>query len=138
MFRQSLLAAAVSGLWLTSLYPALAAAQPQQPAVKPAPKSEPIYGYGMMSPQERDEYSARMRNARSAQERQSIRDEHHTTMQARARERGVTLPDRPRGAGPGARGGPPESMGPGSGPRAPGMGPRGPGYGPGERKGPPG
>jgi hypothetical protein len=110
---------------------------------KPAAKSEAIYGYQMMTPQERDEYRARMRNAASAAERQAVRDEHHAAMAERAKERGLTLPDRPTGAGPygpgqgrgpgGAGPGGP-GMGPGGmGPRGPGMGPggRGPGYGPG-------
>ena len=104
-------------------------------------KSEPIYGYQMMTPQERDEYRARMRNARTAAERQTIRDEHHTAMVERAKERGLTLPDRPTGAGPYGPG-----RGPGgAGPRGPGMGPgmgpgsggpRGPGAGPSEGYGP--
>jgi hypothetical protein len=72
-----------------------------------------------MTPQERNEYRQRMRNATSAQERERIRAEHHTQMQARAQERGVTLPEAPParrgpamgggmapgGTGPGARGG---------------------------------
>lgn len=111
----------------------------------PAQKSEPIYGYRMMTDPERDEYREKMRNARTAEDRQSIRDEHHQQMQARAKERGVTLPDAPRGPRPGAgsgRGpgmGPGAGMGPGDG-RGSGMGPggsgKGPGYGPGSGMGP--
>jgi hypothetical protein len=135
-FRRHLLVAAIAGT-LTAI--AGSAAVSAQPADQPAPKSEPIYGYQLMTPQERDEYRAKMRNARSAGERQAIRDEHHSAMQARAKERGLTLPDRPRGtgpygtgqgrgpgAGPGARMGPPEG-------RGPGMRSRGPGYGPGAK-----
>ena len=102
-------------------------------ADQPAPKSEPIYGYRMMNDQERNEYRDRMRNARSADERQAIRDEHRKLMETRAKERGVTLPQ-PRG--PGA-GGPGAGKGPGYGPqgKGPGYGPqgKGPGYGPGPR-----
>lgn len=100
-------------------------------ADQPAPKSEPIYGYRMMNDQERNEYRDRMRNARSTEERQAVRDEHRKVMEARAKERGVTLPE-PRGPrGPGA-GGP--GYGPGAG-KGPGYGPqgKGPGYGPGPR-----
>ena len=103
-------------------------------AEQSTPKSEPIYGYRMMSDQERNEYREKMRSARSGQERQAIRDEHRKLMEARAKERGVTLPG-PRGGGPGAAMGPGAGMGPGGGmgPRA-GMGPgKGPGYGPGPR-----
>jgi len=101
-------------------------------AEQSTPKSEPIYGYRMMSDQERNEYRERMRNARSGQERQAVRDEHRKLMEARAKERGVTLPEPrgPRAGGPGRRGGGPgAAMGPGA-----WMGPgRGPGYSPGPR-----
>ena len=65
----------------------------EQPAGAPAGPSEPIYGYRMMNDQERNEYREKMRGARSADERQVVRDEHHKLMEARARERGVTLPE---------------------------------------------
>lgn len=83
----------------------------------------PIYGSQMMTPEERDAYRQRMRDANTFEEREKIRAEHHAAMQARARERGMTLPDVPPDRGPG--------MGPGRGAGAgPGMG-MGPGYGPG-------
>lgn len=94
-------------------------------AAESAPrKSEPIYGYRMMNDQERNDYRDRMRNARSADERQAIRDEHRKLMETRARERGATLPE-PRGPGGGM--GPGRGMGSGG-----GMGPGG-GKGPGPR-----
>lgn len=81
---------------------------------------EQVYGSQLMTQQERNEYSARMRAAKTEQERERIRAEHHKQMQVRAKERGVTLPDEPpaRGGGMGPGGG---GMGPGSG----GMGPGG-------------
>ncbi len=91
------------------------------------PQKEPIYGSRLMSPQERLEHRERMRNAATAEEREQVRLEHHQAMQARAKARGITLPDKPRaGAGPmgpgtGSGGG----MGPGSG-MGPGGGARGP------------
>jgi hypothetical protein len=135
--RRKLLAAAVAGA--LSIVAGAATAAEQAAAQQPAVKSEPIYGYQMMTPQERDEYREKMRNAGSAAERQAIRDEHHAAMVARAKERGLTLPDRPTGAGPY---GPGAGRGPGgAGPRGPGMGPggggpRGPGMGPPEGYGP--
>lgn len=81
---------------------------------------EQIYGSQLMTPQERASYRKRMQSAKTAQEREQIRAEHHGQMQARAKERGVTLPDEPP-----ARGG---GMGPGMG--GPGMGSGG-GMGPG-------
>lgn len=105
---RKLTAAAVAAALMALAIPAHAAEE------APKPKSEPIYGYRMMTDQERNEFRERMRNAKSAEERQAIRDEHHKAMQARAKERGVTLPDQPRGPGAG----------------------KGPGYGPGGGKGP--
>ena len=129
--KRRLLAVAVAGLFTTLAGPAVLA---QETPGKPAGKSEAIYGYQMMTPQERDEYRAKMRNAASTTERQAIRDEHHAAMVARAKERGVTLPDRPTGAGPY---GPGQGRGPGgAGPGGPGMG-SGMGMGPGGRGGPP-
>ena len=54
-----------------------------------------VYGSQLMTRQERAQYRAKMRAAKSAQEREQIRKEHHKRMQARAKERGVTLPDEP-------------------------------------------
>jgi hypothetical protein len=85
-----------------------------------------VYGWQLMTQQERAEYRARMRNLRTAQEREQFRLEHHERMQERARARGITLPDEPP-----ARGGP--SMGPGGQGMGPGGGGGGPGGGPGGR-----
>lgn len=60
-----------------------------------------IYGSQLMTQQERLEYRNRMRAAQSEEERQQIRNEHHQTMQERARERGLTLPDAPPAGGGG-------------------------------------
>ena len=70
-----------------------------------------VFGSQLMTKQERNEYRSKMRAAKTAQEREQIRAEHHERMQVRAKERGVTLPDEPpaRGSGMGAGGG----MGPG-------------------------
>jgi hypothetical protein len=85
------------------------------------PMQERMYGYELMTPQERTEYQARMRALNTEQEREAFRLEHHKKMQERAKAQGKTLPDAPPGMGPGM-------MGPGGGK---GMGPgggRGPGY----------
>lgn len=89
-------------------------------------KQEQIYGSQLMTQQERAEYRAKMRAAKTAEELEKIRSEHHEHMKERAKERGVTLPDEPParggGMGPGAGG-----MSPGSGGMVPGggMGPGG-------------
>jgi uncharacterized membrane protein YgcG len=72
-----------------------------------ANQEEQIYGSQLMTQQERNEYQAKMRAAKTAEERERIRNEHHKEMRERARARGVTLPDEP----PSRRGG----MGPGGG-----------------------
>jgi len=81
---------------------------------------EQVYGSQLMTWQEREEYHNRMRAAKSAEEQERIRNEHHERMQERAKAQGLSLPDMPppRGAGmgPGGRG-----MGPGSGGMGGGM-----------------
>ena len=62
---------------------------------------EMIYGYQLMTPNERIEYMRRIHSARSFEERDRLRLEHHRIMQERARKRGLLLPDMP---GPGPRG----------------------------------
>jgi hypothetical protein len=68
-------------------------------------RDQDIYGSQLMTAQERNEYRNRMRAAKTQQEREQIRNEHHERMKARAKERGVTLPDTPppygKGMGPG-------------------------------------
>jgi hypothetical protein len=83
-----------------------------------------IYGSQLMTQQERNAYRNQMRAAKTYEEQQRIRNEHHKQMQARAKERGVTIPDQPPAHGMGG------GMGPGPGPGG-GMGPGGGGMGPG-------
>ena len=71
--------------------------QGKAPAKKPS-SAVPIYGSQLMTPEERTAYRDKMRSAKTAKEREEIREEHHKEMQARAKERGVTLPDKPQGA----------------------------------------
>lgn len=76
-----------------------------------------VFGSQLMTRQERNEYRNRMRTAKTAEEREQIRAEHHERMKVRAKERGVTLPDDPpaRGMGPGGAMSPGGGMGPGGG-----------------------
>ena len=76
-----------------------------------------VFGSQLMTRQERNEYRNRMRSAKTAEEREQIRAEHHERMMVRAKERGVTLPDDPPARGSGM-------MGPGGG-MGGGMGPGG-------------
>lgn len=84
------------------------AADPE-PAQEKAPmqKEEQVYGSQLITPQERAEHRAKMRAAKTAEEREQIRKEQHKLMQERAKARGLTLPDEPPAMGGG--------MGPGGG-----------------------
>ena len=53
----------------------------------------------LMTPEERTALQGKMRNAKTAEERQQIAAATHAEMQKRAKEKGITLPE---GRGPGA------------------------------------
>jgi hypothetical protein len=76
-----------------------------------------IYGYQLMTQQERDAHRNKMRAAKTYEEQQRIRNEHHKQMQERAKAQGKTLPESPppRGAGGGMGPGGGGGMGPGGG-----------------------
>jgi len=83
-------------------------------SVMPVQAAEQVYGWQLMTQQERDEYRSKMRSLKTAEEQERYRLEHHKMMQERAKQRGVTLPDVP---GPQNKGmGPGNGMGPGKGP----------------------
>ena len=84
---------------------------------------ERIYGSELMTEKERNEYRQRMRSAKTEQEREKIRTEHHNRMLARAKERGVKIPDEPPVKGGGM--GPGRGMGPGAGGMGGGAGGKG-------------
>lgn len=137
---QGLLAA----LALTVALPALAQDQTRtqtttQEQMQEQMRDQQMYGYQLMTPEERDAYRERMRNAATAEEQERIRAEHHEQMTQRAQQRGVTLPDEPppRGSGMnrGSGMGPGGSMGPGGTGSGGRMGPGG-GMGPGDSMGP--
>lgn len=88
-----------------------------------------VYGWQLMTPAERAAFQQQMRNAKSDQEREALRLQHHEQMKKRAAEQGVSLPDAPLRQG-GAMG-PGSGMGPGT-----GMG-QGKGMGPGGKRQPP-
>jgi len=91
----------------TMLLPGLVSEAMAQERVPPgkeqAKDQEYIYGSQLMTEQERAEHRAKMRAAKTDQEREKIRLDHHKKMQARAKERGMIMPDEPppRGGGKG-------------------------------------
>lgn len=54
-----------------------------------------VYGWQLMTPEERQTYRNKMRSLKTPQERDALRMQHHAEMQKRAQERGQTLPDMP-------------------------------------------
>jgi hypothetical protein len=75
---------------------------PTQPKTQPKTQQQVdvvtkkgMYGKDLMTAEENAEYRARLQAAKTAEERDTIRSEHHELMQERAKERGVTLLDRP-------------------------------------------
>jgi Spy/CpxP family protein refolding chaperone len=99
---------------------ASAFAQTQAPVAPTAPtQAERVYGYQLMTPEERAAYQEQMRAASTWEERQKMRDAHRALMDQRAKEKGVTLAE-PRGPRYGAGSGPGPHGGPGAGPRGDG------------------
>jgi len=82
------------------------------PANTASAQEAPVYGSQLMTEQERLEYRERMRAARTPEEREQIRLDHHARMQERAEEMGVTLPDGPPMSGMGQGMGRGQGMGP--------------------------
>jgi hypothetical protein len=70
----------------------------------------PVYGGQLMTEQERIEYRNTLRNAKTSEEREQLRMQHHQRMQERAKAKGLVLPEEPP-AGSGMRQG--GGMGPG-------------------------
>jgi hypothetical protein len=92
----------------------------QKPEAAKPQSNECVYGWQMMTPEEMTTHHAAMLAAKTPAERQAVRNAHHAQMVARAKQRGVTLPDQPgppgctmgpgmmgggRGMGPGMMGG---------------------------------
>lgn len=50
------------------------------------------WGYQLMTPQERTEHQAKMRSFKTYDECKAYQEENHKQMEARAKEKGVTLP----------------------------------------------
>ncbi|MHB8989667.1 MAG: hypothetical protein ACYC6S_12910 [Desulfobulbia bacterium] len=112
MLKKLMMLSAIIAVLALSL--GVAAAADQERTQQQIQKQEQIYGSQMMTQQEREEYRLKMRAAKTVEEREKLRKEHHERMKTLAKERGVTLPDEPPamggGMGPGGGG-----MGPGSG-----------------------
>lgn len=106
MFKHTLISASLAAFCaFTSVAWAVDSQQTQD--------KEVVYGSQLMTQQERIEFRDKLRAAKTQEERDQIRAEHHAKMQARAKEKGVTLPDAPPAGGMGGGMGPGRGMGPG-------------------------
>ncbi len=110
MFIRTIAISLFAGALAVSAGPLFAADQVRDQKQDQMQDQERIYGSQLMTLKERNAYRAKMRAAKTAKDRERIRNEHHEQMKMRAKERGVTLPDMPPAAGGGM-------MGPGGGMR---------------------
>jgi len=53
-------------------------------------------GWSMMTPQERSEHQAKMRSMTNADECKAYMEQHHQQMVARAKDKGLKMPEQPR------------------------------------------
>lgn len=65
------------------------------PSLSIAAESSPIYGHQLMTQEEMAAHRAKMRNAKTEQEREQIRQQNHELMRQRAKEKGVPFSDTP-------------------------------------------
>ncbi len=105
MLRRTLVITAISGILAFTGGSALADDKEGTQQQSRAQKQEQIYGSQLMTRKELTEHRSKMRAAKTAEEREQIRKEHHERMKERAKERGVTLPDDPPAKGGGMGGG---------------------------------
>ncbi|WP_273203137.1 hypothetical protein [Marinobacter subterrani] len=54
---------------------------------------KPVFGYPMMTPEERREFHTKMQSLDSVEDRQALREEHRQEMIERARAKGMTVED---------------------------------------------
>ena len=80
---------------LSSIFPAIVAVLFLSAGLVSAADQEQIYGSQLMTKQERFEYHEKMSKAKTNEERERIRNEHHKQMVKRAKAQGKKLPDMP-------------------------------------------
>ena len=95
----------ISGLAASLFFSAGFAVAADAVSNRPGMQNGQATGRQMMNNEERREQRAKMRSARSAEEREKIRAEHHEKMKQRAQEKGVSMPDKPPVRGGGMGGG---------------------------------
>ncbi|MCL2635629.1 MAG: hypothetical protein FWD50_03235 [Betaproteobacteria bacterium] len=103
--------------WIPTLSATAAALLLAVGAASAIAAEEPIFGWQLMTEQERIEQRQKMLSAKTPEERDAVRNEHHQKMLERARQQGVTLPETApaQGMGQGRGLGRGQGMGPGRG-----------------------
>ena len=102
--KLAIFVALICSLLLPSSF-TLAANQANEQGRIQSQEQEQIYGSQMMTEQERNEYRTRMQAAKTNEEREQIRMEHHERMRERAKSQGLSMPDTPPPKGSGMGGG---------------------------------
>lgn len=107
MMRPIMVSALTAALFFPTGFTLAADPAPVEEKAPAQEQKQKIYGSQLMTQQERVEYRAKMRFAKTVEEQEQIRNEHHEVMRERAKARGVALPDEPpvRGGGMGPGGG---------------------------------
>lgn len=95
MLKRALLLSVILFAHNLTFEPVFAADQERKREKLRSTAQERIYGSQLMSRQERVDFSARIRTAKSDGEREQIRKEHNKLMKERAGERGVNLTNEP-------------------------------------------
>ncbi len=77
-------------MWLPASI-TMASEEEQKQETKQTQEQKQVYGWQLMTPEERAEHRAKMRTFNTKKEREAYRLEHHKKMEKRAKKRGVTL-----------------------------------------------
>ena len=100
VFSMVLMVTALATMFLFPVFPAVAEEETMQEEMQTdTAEDKQIFGYKLMTRKERAEFRARIRAAETQAEREAIRKEHHEKMKARAKKRGITMPENPPGQG---------------------------------------
>lgn len=76
--------------------PLLAEEKSPAPGQNQIQQQSPVRGRDLMTPDELAQHREKMRSFKTEKERRAYREEHHKKMQERAKQKGLTLPDKPR------------------------------------------
>jgi len=93
MVKGILLAPALSAVLI--MYSGFTLAADEERIQENTQTQQQVLGKELMTEQERAEHHARMKAAKTQEERDQLRKEQHERMKQRAKERGLSIPDEP-------------------------------------------